>query len=64
MMDVTYYVALPFAQTDDGMEPGLAVDCASASAALMHAESLSSQIGNAGAVASSRAGHPASGKIF
>ena len=34
MSQVTYYVALPFVFTDDGLSPGVAVECISASAAI------------------------------
>jgi hypothetical protein len=37
---VTYYVALPFVFTDDGLSPGVAVECISASSAIMQAETL------------------------
>lgn len=40
MADVTYYVALPFVAGDDGPEPREAVECTSASAAVMRAERL------------------------
>ena len=55
-MDVTYYVALPFVPSDDGVAPGEAVECTSANAAVMRAEALSRKPGCAGALASSRSG--------
>ena len=38
MADVTYFVAMPFVAADDGAAPGEAVECTSASAAIMKAE--------------------------
>jgi len=61
MPDVTYYVALPFTAGDDGVAPGEAVECQSASAAIRRAEVLSRAGGNVGAVAFSRTGDPAMG---
>lgn len=63
MADVTYYVALPFVFTDDGLSPGEAVECLSATSGIMQAETLSRVLGNAGAVAFSRTGDPAAGKF-
>ena len=60
-MDVTYYVALPFVPCDDGIAPGEAVECPSASAAVMRAEALSRKPGHAGALAFSRTGDPSTG---
>jgi hypothetical protein len=51
MAEVTYFVALPFIATDDGLAPGEAVECLSANAAVMRAEALSRREGHAGAVA-------------
>jgi hypothetical protein len=50
MSQVTYYVALPLVFTDDGLSPGVAVECISASSAIMQAETLSMVEGHAGAV--------------
>jgi hypothetical protein len=38
MSEVTYYVALPFVATDDGIAPGEPVECLSSNAAIMRAE--------------------------
>jgi len=38
MVDVTYYVALPFIAADDGVAPGEATECQSAHAAIRKAE--------------------------
>ena len=61
MSQVTYYVALPFVFTDDGLSSGVAVECISASSAIMQAETLSMVEGHAGAVAFSRTGDPGAG---
>jgi hypothetical protein len=61
--DVTYYVALPFGVGEDGPEPREAVECTSASAAIMRAERLARTEGNIGAVAFSRTGDPGSGEF-
>jgi hypothetical protein len=37
MADVTYYVALPFVFSDDGVAAGEATECFSANAAVMRA---------------------------
>ena len=60
-MDVTYYVALPFVPSEDGIAPGEPVECPSANAAVMRAEALSRKPGHAGALAFSRTGDPATG---
>jgi hypothetical protein len=59
--EVTYYVALPFVFSDDGVAAGEATECFSANAAAMRAETLSRKPGHAGAVAFSRSGDPATG---
>jgi hypothetical protein len=61
MPEVTYYVALPFVASDDGIAPGEAVECFNPSAAVMRAEALSRKEGYLGAVAFSRSGDPATG---
>ena len=62
MGEVTYFVALPFAQTDDGeLVAGDAVECPNAGRAAREAEWLSRL--NAGAVAFSRTGDPALGEF-
>lgn len=61
MAEVTYYVALPFVATDDGIAAGEATECFSANAAVMRAEALSRKSGILGAVAFSRSGDPATG---
>lgn len=61
MSEVTYYVALPFVFSDDGVAAGEAAECLSANAAVMRAEALSRKPGHAGAIAFSRTGDPSSG---
>jgi hypothetical protein len=63
MAEVTYYVALPFVFSDDGLSPGEAVECTSAASAILQAETLSKRFGHAGAVAFSRTGNPGAGKF-
>ena len=61
MPEVTYYVALPFVLTEDGIVPGEAAECASVRAAILRAEILSRMEGHSGAVAFSRTGDPDQG---
>jgi hypothetical protein len=61
MADVTYYVALPFVATDDGIAPGEPMECFNPVAVVMRAEALSRKAGHVGAVAFSRTDDPATG---
>jgi hypothetical protein len=61
MAEVTYYVALPFIGTDDGIAAGEPTECFNPNAAVMRAEALSRKEGHVGAVAFSRTGDPATG---
>jgi hypothetical protein len=61
MSEVTYYVALPFVASDNGIAPGQAIECFNPTAAAMKAEALSRKPGYVGAVAFSRSGDPATG---
>ena len=63
MSEVTYYVALPFVASDDGIAPGEAVEGFNPNAAVMRAEALSRREGHVGAVAFSRTGDPATGEF-
>jgi hypothetical protein len=63
MAEVTYFVALPFIATDDGLAPGEAVECLSANAAVTRAEALSHREGHAGALAFSRSGDAATSEF-
>jgi hypothetical protein len=60
MAEVTYYVALPFASSDDGIAAGEPTECFNP-AVVMRAEALSRKAGHVGAVAFSRTGDPATG---
>jgi hypothetical protein len=59
--EVTYYVALPFVASDDGVAAGEPMECFSPNPAVMRAEVLSRKEGHVGAVAFSRTGDPATG---
>ena len=61
MTEVTYFVALPFVASDDGIAAGEPTECFNPNAAVMRAEALSRKPGNVGAVAFSRTGDPATG---
>ena len=63
MAEVTYYVALPFVASDDGVAAGEPVECFNLNAAVMRAEALSRKEGHVGAVAFSRTGDPATGVL-
>lgn len=41
MPEVTYYVAVPFVASDDGIAPGEAVECSNPNAVVIRAEALS-----------------------
>jgi hypothetical protein len=55
----TYYVALPFIASDDGVTTSEPTECFNPNAAVMRAETLSRKEGHVGAVAFSRTGDPA-----
>ena len=57
-MSVTYYVALPFARTDEGMAAGQAQEMPNEPAAVRRAEVMSRDPANAGALAFKRTGDP------
>jgi hypothetical protein len=63
MAEVTYYVALPFVASDDGMAAGEPTECFNSNAAVMRAEALSRKEGHVGAVAFSRTGNPQDGRF-
>ena len=50
-MAVTYYVALPFIRTEDGVAPGEAQEMPNESAAIRRAEAMARAASNAGALA-------------
>ncbi|HSR78783.1 MAG TPA: hypothetical protein VLN57_19565 [Xanthobacteraceae bacterium] len=51
MAEVTYYVALPFVASDDGISPGTLVECFNSNAAVMRAKALSQKPGYVGPLA-------------
>ena len=59
--EVTYYVALPFVVSDDGVAAGEPTECFNPNAAVMRAEAMSRKEGHVGAVAFSRTGDPSTG---
>jgi hypothetical protein len=61
MAEVTYYVALPFIASDDGVAAGEPTECFNPVAVVMRAEALSRKDGHVGAVAFSPTGDPATG---
>ena len=64
MADVTYYVALPFLQDDDGSPvAGAAEECQSPSTALRRADAAGGSRQDLGAVAFSRSGDPMIGEF-
>ncbi len=58
---LTYYVALPFVKSDDGVAPGQAMECQSEVQALMRAGAMLRDPANAGAIAFKRSGDPLMG---
>lgn len=57
-MSVTYYVALPFVRTEEGVAVGQAQEMPSEPAAVRKAEVMSRDPANAGALAFKRSGDP------
>ena len=57
-MSVTYYVALPFVKTEEGVAPGEAEEMPNERAAIRRAESMSRHPTNGGAIAFQRSGDP------
>ena len=62
-MSVTYYVALPFIRTEDGVAAGQAQEMHSEHAAIRRAEAMSREPANAGALAFKRNGDPNMGNF-
>lgn len=60
-MTVTYYVALPFVKTEEGLVPGQAQEAQSEGGAVRRAGAMSRDPANAGAIAFRRTGYPAVG---
>jgi hypothetical protein len=57
-MALTYYVALPFVRTEEGVAPGEAQEMPNERAAIRRAEAMSRDPANAGALAFKRSGDP------
>jgi hypothetical protein len=57
-MSVTYYVALPFVRTEEGVAPGEAQEMPNEGAAIRRAETMSFDPTDAGALAFTRSGDP------
>ena len=62
-MSVTYYVALPFVRTEDGIAAGQAQEMPNGSAAVRKAEVMSRDPANAGSLAFKRTGDPSLGSF-
>ena len=62
-MSVTYYVALPFVKTEDGVAPGEAQEMPNEGAAIRRPEAMSRDPSNAGALAFKRSGDPNMGNF-
>ena len=62
-MSVTYYVALPFIRTEDGVAAGQPQEMQSEHAAIRRAEAMSREPANAGALAFKRNGDPNMGNF-
>jgi len=62
-MSVTYYVALPFLRTEEGVAPGEAQEMPNEGAAICRAEAMSRDAANAGALAFKRSGDPNMGNF-
>lgn len=62
-MSVTYYVALPFVRSDDGLAAGQAIECQSEAQALQRASAMLRDPTNTGAIAFKRSGDPMLGEF-
>lgn len=62
-MPLTYYVALPFIRTEEGIAAGQAIECQSAPEANRKAEAMSRNLINAGALSFMRTGDPSLGSF-
>ena len=62
-MSVTYFVALPFVRTEEGIAPGQAQEMPNEVAAIRRAEVMSRDPANAGALAFKRTGDPNMGNF-
>jgi hypothetical protein len=62
-MSVTYYVALPFVRTEEGVAPGQAQEMPNEVAAIRRAEGMARDAANAGSLAFKRTGDPDAGSF-
>jgi hypothetical protein len=62
-MALTYYVALPFVRTEEGVAAGEAQEMPNEGAAIRRAEAMSRDPANAGALAFKRSGDPNMGNF-
>ena len=62
-MSVTYYVALPFVRTEEGVAPGQAQELPNETSAIRRAESMSREPDHVGALAFVRSGDPNMGNF-
>ena len=62
-MSITYYVALPFVRTEDGVAPGEAQEMPNEGAAIRRAEVMSRDAANGDALAFKRSGDPNMGNF-
>jgi hypothetical protein len=60
-MSVTYYVALPFVESEEGPLPAEAQECPNEGTALLRAEAMSRKEQYVGALAFKRSGRPNEG---
>ncbi len=62
-MAITYYVALPFVRTEEGVVPGEAQEMPNERAAIRRVELMSRDPANSGALAFKRSGDPNMGNF-
>jgi hypothetical protein len=62
-MAITYYVALPFVRTEEGVAPGEAQEMPNEGAAIRRVESMSRDPANSGALEFKRSGDPNTGNF-
>ena len=62
-MSVTYYVALPFVQSEEGIAPGQAQEMPNEHSAIIKAEAMSRKPEHVGALAFKRSGDPNMGNF-
>jgi hypothetical protein len=62
-MSVTYFVAMPFIRSEEGLLPGRAQECPTEPSAVRRAEAMSRKQENVGALAFKRTGDPSLGSF-